>query len=299
MYHFGRHVVTLTLRGNVLVYAAVLAFFAFSSIIPVLLLILYLASKFMPDQYVMHYLEGELQSYFPDVPNIHNLLATNVQRLAKLGSEVRLYSIIGLVWTSTEGFLSLQQALDALAFTKTRRSFLKQYLASFVLVGIFLIGTVAAAFADAVVQSTHNISPNVSALLSTTAAISFPLFLFLSCVLCYRLLPSQTFSIRWIAVGALFTTISIYVSRYAFFIYAKHLGQYQLIYGALTFIMLLAYWLYIVSFLFLFGGVLMVVLEDSTSDHTPSPSGRKGIKDETQVDTLRKRNRNTRLGIHG
>lgn len=278
-------------------YAAVLAFFAFSSIIPVLLLIVYLASKFIPNQYVLHYLEGELQSYFPDVPNIHNLLATNLQRLAKLGSEVRLYSILGLIWTTTEGFLSLQQALDALAFTKTRRSFLRQYLASFVLVGIFLIGTVAAAFADAVLQSIHNISSSVSVFLSITAAISFPLFLFLSCVLCYRLLPSQTFSLRWIAIGALFTTISIYVSRYGFFIYAKHLGQYQLIYGTLTFIMLLAYWLYIVSFLFLFGGVLMVVLEDSTSDQTPSPAGPKNLREEAEP--LQKRNRKTRLGIHG
>jgi len=63
-------------------------------------------------------------------------------------------------------------------------------------------------------------------------------------------------------IGALVATLGIYLSREVFVWYSLHLGQYEMIYGSLTFIMLFTFWVYIVCIIVLFGAEVAVTLRD-------------------------------------
>jgi len=69
-------------------------------------------------------------------------------------------------------------------------------------------------------------------------------------------------------IGALVSTLGIYVSREVFVWYSWHLGQYEMIYGSLTFIMLFTFWVYIVCVIVLFGAEVAVTLSKVREKNT-------------------------------
>ena len=100
------------------------------------------------------------------------------------------------------------------------------------------------------------------ALFHDISSLSFPLLLFLTCHFCYRFLPFHIIKNSYLVIGALVSTLGIYLSRHVFVWYSLHLGQYQMIYGSLTFIMLFTLWVYIVCIIILFGAEVAVALRD-------------------------------------
>jgi len=97
-------------------------------------------------------------------------------------------------------------------------------------------------------------------LLRDIGRISFPLILLITCYSCYRVLPSRTLRTVPIIIGVLLATVFIYISRALFVIYTHHLGNYEVMYGTLTFVMLLTFWIYIVCIFLLFGAEVSVTI---------------------------------------
>jgi membrane protein len=190
-----------------------------------------------------------------------------VSRLSILGSKVGGFGIIGLLWTSISGFVSFQQILDIIWGIHQQRSFVKQYLVGLSMLGILLSLTIISSLVSTL---TSMLIPHVftkSNLISWLAPlheisfVSFPLLLFLTCYFCYRFLPSYTLNNAYLLIGALVSTLAIYVSQEVFVWYAVHLLQFELIYGSLAFIMLFTFWFYIVCIIVLFGAEVAVALQ--------------------------------------
>lgn len=265
--HFVRHLVISIIKHNIATLAAVIAFFGFSAMIPLVLLLIYGTSILIPQIPVQHFLSDVLQSYVPTIPDAKLYLTQNVSRLSLLGSKVGIFGVIGLLWTTVGGFVSFQQILDVIWEIHHRRSFVRQYLVGFGMLGILLSLTVISSLATTVSPTLMpNIFMNVNVLSLLTIVhdisfVSFPLLLFLTCYFCYRFLPSHTLKNCYLLIGALVSTLAIYVSREVFVWYTSHLGQYEMIYGSLTFIMLFTFWVYIVSIIVLFGAEVAVTLK--------------------------------------
>jgi len=264
---FIRCLVQSIIRHNIGALAAVIAFFGLSAMIPLALLIIYGASIFIPNTSIQSFLSDILQSYVPTLPDAQLTIAENVSRLVALGSkQVGLVGVVGLLWTSVGGFVSFQQILDMIWDIHQRRSFAKQYLVGFGMLGILLSLTVITSFATtvslAVVQQIFT-QGNLTfwvALFHDISRMSFPLLLFLTCHFCYRFLPSNKIKNSYLLIGAMVSTVGIYLSREVFVWYSQHLGQYEMIYGSLTFIMLFTFWVYIVCIIVLFGAEVAVTL---------------------------------------
>lgn len=265
---FIRCLVRSIIKHNIGALAAVIAFFGLSAMIPLALLLIYGASFFIPHTSVQNFLSDIVQSYVPIIPDANFYIVENVSRLVAVGSNpVGIVGVIGLIWTTVGGFASFQQILDMIWESRHRRSFVKQYLVGFGMLGILLSLTVITSLAATVsldlVQRVF-MRGNISfwlALFHDISRMSFPLLLFMTCYFCYRFLPtSHTIRNSYLLIGALVSTIGIYLSREVFVWYSLHLGQYAMIYGSLTFIMLFTFWVYIVCLIVLFGAEVAVAL---------------------------------------
>ncbi len=257
--------IQFVMQRNIALLASVIAFFAFSSMIPLLLLIIYVASFLIPPAPLEHFMSQLLQSYMPAIPGSPDAQAINVIRLHRVGAQVGAVGVLGVLWTTAGGFVSLEQIFDTIAGIRHRRSFIFQYLIGFAMLGLLLLLTIAATLITM-------ISPEwVNRLLGFHQAhwgflahgfslFTFALLMFVTCYFTYRFLTSRPLPPRSSLFGALLATAGIYVSRMAFVLYTKHLGLYELMYGALTFITLVAFWIYIVSVILLLGLALAVKL---------------------------------------
>ena len=61
-------------------------------------------------------------------------------------------------------------------------------------------------------------------------------------------------SFRAVAAGAALTTVAWCIASYGFAFYVNYFSKYHVIYGSLTSIIVLITWIYISSFVILFGG---------------------------------------------
>jgi len=270
---FIRCLVKSIAKHNIFALAAVIAFFGLSAMIPLALLLVYGASIFIPNTPVQSFLLDILQSYVPTLPDAKLYIVEIVSKLVALGSrKVGIVGVFGLLWTTLGGFVSFQQMLDKIWETRDRRSFVKQYLVGFGLLGILLFLTVLTSLATAVslplVQRIFT-GGNLTfwlTLFHDISSLSFPLLLFLTCHFCYRYLPSHKIENFYLVIGALVSTLGIYLSRQVFVWYSFHLGQYEMIYGSLTFIMLFTLWVYSVCIIILFGAEVTMALR-KVSEH--------------------------------
>jgi len=264
---FIRRLVSSIIKHNIVALAAVIAFFGLSAMIPLALLLIYGASFFITNTSVQNFLSDILQSYVPTLPNAKLYIVENVSRLVALGSkQVGLVGLIGLLWTTLGGFVSFQQILDMIWEIRHRRSFIMQYLVGFGMFGILLSLTVITSLTTTIsLALVQRVFPKGDlsfwlALFHNISRMSFPLLLFLTCYFCYRFLPSDTIKNSYLWIGALVSTLGIYLSREVFVWYSLNLGQYEMIYGSLTFVMLFTFWVYIVCIIVLFGAEVAVTL---------------------------------------
>ncbi|WAH36551.1 YihY/virulence factor BrkB family protein [Alicyclobacillus dauci] len=260
------------IRHNIGYLAAVVSYFAFTSMIPVVLLLIYLASIILSGTEVEHFFDELLQSYVPAMPSGTTTVNTTIHHLSTLRPVIGIIGFVGLLWGSIGGLVSLQQTLDTICEVHRRRSFVKQYIIGFGMLGLLLalvvVSAAVTALSPAVVERLGQ-SPLTSWILIThaIARVLFAIIMFAVCYFAYRFLPSKVPSNFALVIGSAVATCCIYISRELFAVYTHHLGNYQLIYGALTYVMLLTFWIYIASIIFLFG------MEVSLAIHATKQSG--------------------------
>lgn len=246
--------------------AAVLSFFGFSSLIPVLALLIFVSSLFVPEMAVDRFMQETFQSYVPKIPTGESFALNTITRLNTLRTGIGVIGTASLLWSTIGGFVTLQQTLDTIFEAKKRRSFLKQYVVGFVMMVILLALTVTSSLLALVSPEfvSKIINEHGSAwlqIVQLAGQIIFPLLLFVTCYVCFRILPSCTLRNMPLLFGSGLATILIYISRFLFVIYTHHLRNYELMYGTLSFVMLLTFWIYIVCIIFLISAEVSAVIQ--------------------------------------
>jgi len=255
-------------RHNVGMLAAAVSFFGFSAMIPLLLSLIFGATLLVPEAWVRRALTVLSRALVPTLPSESSLLTDSIARLMELRSRMSWIALLSLLWTAIGGFVAYQQILDFIWGARQRRSFVLQYVVGFVTMTVVLLRSVVI---DAGGSGWFSI-------VTLGSYIAFPVLLFLATYLSYRFLPSSRLREPYLWLGAAVSTVAIVVSRMLFGWYLGHLGQYQMIYGALTFVMLLLFWIYIVSNIVLIAAEFIVCLSQFRHAGGPDGGGRAGLR---------------------
>ena len=231
-------------------YAAGLAFNAFTSMFPLLLGLLTIAGLVLGGQEQAQ-VQSTLTGAFPaEAQSAMRTALTNAQRHAGLFG---LAAILGLVWTGTNFFGSMEFALSEMIGVQ-QRTFLRQRLMGLLMLTVFLIGMGVAVVANGAVGLVR---------ISFLGPVLGALVLVGLMTVVYKVVPNRTFSFLQVLPGSLLAGIGIEIVTLLFPIYA-HLMHGFSSYGAtFALFLLLAAWLYLVSQLILMGAVLLRMLVDA------------------------------------
>lgn len=242
--------------------AATMCFYAFFSLFPLLLLLMYALSFLAPNATVERVLLLAVRPYFPALPEAKTFITDNITRLAGMGGKVSVLSALTLLWSATSAFIAVQQALDIIFEVKIPRSYIARRFISFGMVVLLVVITLLSSFVVALypLWSQHGFAlPSwvpIFPVLNHLSQVFFPVSLFFTCLLLYHILPSNVSPSRNLLIGAFIASLLLDIARQVFVWYAIHLVRYELIYGTLAVVMLILLWMYVASILVLLGAAV-------------------------------------------
>ncbi|WP_049911978.1 YihY/virulence factor BrkB family protein [Halorubrum kocurii] len=262
----ARRVVDVALDRQVTFLAAAIAYYAFVSLIPALLLLVVVASAVFGEAIAAELVAatGEFLT-----PAGEEAVAAAVSSAGgRTGASVLGVGV--LLWSTLKVFRALDTAFAELYGVKSPPDFVKQLTdAGSVVLGVGVgIGVMVAvgafvAAADAV------------PLVEVASVLALPAFLAVVFLPMYYLLPQPAIGVREALPGAAFAAIGWTLLQAGFQVYAAGAGQYQ-VYGVIGGILLLVTWLYLAAAVVVVGGVVNVVLAGRDWSSPASDAGRGG-----------------------
>jgi len=252
--------------------AAQIAFYAMFSLLPLLILVMYGASLVVPHRIIVEMVLGALRPYYPDLQNANQMLENSLNKLSDIGARAGLVSFISLAWSATSALIAVQQALDRIFEVGVPRSFLaRRAIAALFLVALVILAVVSALAMALYPWVVHHIPAGTWLVTAFTrfsgvTRMLYPLSLFVTCFVVYRYLPSRRVNLNCTILGALAATVLLDLARLLFVVYAAHAVTYHAVYGGLTVVILLIFWMYIALIILLLGAEIAWLLEQTGGD---------------------------------
>ena len=260
----ARRVVDVAIDRQVTFLAAAIAYYAFVSLIPALLLLVVVATAVFGET-----IAGELVAAAGGflTPAGEEAVAGAIGSAGgRTGASV--LGVAVLLWSTLKVFRGLDTAFAELYGVKEPPDFVKQLTdaGSVVLgvgvgVGVMVVVGAFVAAADAV--------PAVEAV----SILALPAFLAVAFLPMYYLLPQPRIGLREALPGAAVAAVGWTLLQAGFQLYAASAGQYQ-VYGVIGGVLLLVTWLYLAAVVVVVGGVVNVVLAGRDG---ASPAGGAGL----------------------
>lgn len=245
--------------------AASVAYYAFVSLIPALLLLVVVATTVGGEAFASQLLDLT-QGFI--TPAGQEMIETAVVSAAGRGGAT-IVGIAVLGWGTLKVFRALHTAFATVYGQREELSFLGQFRdASIAVVAIGLGVASMLAIGTAVA-----IAP-LGALTPIVGAILLPALLTVVLLPIYRQFPSPPIPFRRALPGAAFAAIGWAFLQAGFQLYAANAAQFQ-VYGVIGGVLLLVTWLYVAAILLILGAVINAVLsgDRSPEELTASASG--------------------------
>ncbi|WP_458209319.1 YihY/virulence factor BrkB family protein [Haladaptatus sp. NG-SE-30] len=246
----ARELVSTIRENHISFYAASFAYYAFVSILPMLLLLFVVVSTLRGEELARAVIQ-QVATLTPTGRGlIRNALTSSSGRL-----EVSIISLLTLLWSAVKVFRSLDFAFSLIYDATTEPTFLDQLRDG----GVVLV-TMAVAFVLMVVV---NIPTELFSIPVPVDEFLSQLELFAGLVLAffpmYYILPPVSLSIREALPGTFVAAGGWLVLQVGFQLYAGVATQYTT-YGILGAVLLFVIWLYIAGIVLLVGACVNVVL---------------------------------------
>jgi membrane protein len=240
-------VADLAIDRQVTFLAAAIAYYAFVSLVPALLLLVVDATAVFGETIAAELVASTGEFLTP--AGEEAVVAAVSSAGGRTGAG--LLGVGVLLWSTLKVFRGLDTAFVSLYGGDEPPGFLKQVAdaASVVVVGVGVMVAVGAfvASADAV------------PLVGAASVLALPLFLAAVFLPMYYLLPQPSIGVREALPGAAFAAVCWTLLQAGFQVYAAGAAQYQ-VYGVIGGILLLVTWLYLAAVVVVLGGVVNVVL---------------------------------------
>ena len=273
-----------TKNDNISLLAAGVAFFAFLAIFPAAIAAISIYGLVADPSTVAKQVE-DLASGAPDETRTlltEQLTAITSNSGGALGVAL-IVSILGALWSASGGMGNLIKAINIAYDEEETRKFVKLKSLSlaltlgailFVVVAVGLIAVLPAVLNSVGLGSIATVAAQVARFVGLVVAVMIAL------AIVYRYAPDRDNpKFAWTSQGAVIAGVIWVVASVAFALYAQFSGSYSKTYGALAGVIILMMWLYITSFIVLFGAEINAETERQTVKDTttgaPKPMGER------------------------
>lgn len=242
--------------------AASMAYYTLFSLFPLLLALVAAGSFFLDRQNVYQQVVDLVTQAFPIS---QNLIEENLQQVLKLRGAVGLFGLGVALWSATGVFTVLTRNINR-AWTKAPpRGFLRSRLVALGIVGSLALLLIVSLLSSTVLNvlsnfqvSLVNLEALYGTLLWTVVSDFVPwLLIFVLFLLLYRWVPNA--EVPWSAVfwAALVVAVAWEVAANVFAWYVgSGLARYRIVYGSLGTVVALMFWIYMSSWIIIFGANL-------------------------------------------
>ncbi len=249
--------------------ASSISYFTLFSIFPLLLSVVGIGSFFMDQATV----EQELMNFLPNViPISQDLIVSNIEHVFDLRGPVSTIALIGLLWSATAVFTTIIRNINAAWPAAAPHSFIRMRLWSLAIIAVIVLVLILSSFSLTIRHLFYNLG----------AERSFSILsLFMSSFLYTKVLPviSEVFLFfalyYWVPQikvnklsalsGAVVVTFFWQVFTFFFVAFlSSGLAKYELIYGSLGSVIALMFWVYLSSWIVLFGAHLTSSIDRHT-----------------------------------
>jgi len=259
--------------------AAGLAYYAFFSLFPLLLVLISSGSYFLNDQEIYQRVIQFLQNAIPVSPG---LIESNLRQVLDARGAVGIIGLLTLLWSASGFFTNLAHNINLAWSGVGHRSFIKSRLAGLGMIAVLILLLIMSILLDGVATLIPSLDIGNGSILNINlwmliSSLSSWLTIFLLFFALYRWVPATT--VHWSASGwgALTSTIALKIATQAFSWYLQAgLGQYRLVYGSLGTIVALLFLIFIVSLITLFGAHLSAAIDIWKKENDAERSNKNG-----------------------
>lgn len=247
--------------------AAGMAFYAFFSLFP-LLLFLVVGTSFILENETAY--KNVMQYIYEVLPTAQSLVEANINQVLELRGAVGLLGLLGFLWSSSSFFSILARNINQAIPQADRRNFLEDKVLAF-----SMIGLLALLLALSILSNTiTSILPKINLfywkgvplhrtivwryiIKGVPFITSFGLFVGL-----YRFIPKKKIGWWGILISSALSAISWQMATKGFsWLIEKGLVRYELVYGSLSTVISLLFWIYLISLITLFGAHLAASID--------------------------------------
>lgn len=274
-------------KDNISIVAAGVAFYGLLAMVPLLGATVLTYGLVASPETVLHNVQSLATSLPKDVAKLIGDQLMNVVKTSggKKGFGLLIAIAIAL-WGARNAASSMLTALNIAYEEEEKRGFIKVTLLSLAITVAGVILGMIAAVVVGVMASLQALLPDLgSAGVIAGKAVAYA---FLAAVAAaaaatlYRYGPSRAKAKwTWITPGSLFFAIGWVILTLAFGFYVSHFGKYNVTYGSLGGVIVFVTWLYLSSFILLYGAEFNSEIEqqtakDTTVDRADKPLGARG-----------------------
>ncbi len=247
--------------------AAGMAYYAFFSLFPLLLFLVVGASYILEIQSAYDYI---MTSLYAVLPTAQSLIDANLQQVLASRGAVGVIGLIGFLWSGSGFFSILARNINQANPNSRPRNFIEDRALAFIMIallalllGLSFLSNTITGFIPKIDLFYWRGTPLHETLIWRYLIKSIPFFVTLLLLIgLYRYIPKK--KIRWfgVLISALLGAFSWQaVTRLFTFLLQEGLVRYELVYGSLSTVVALMFWLYLISSITLFGAHLSTAID--------------------------------------
>ena len=253
-------------EDNIPIVSAGVAFYAFLAIFPGIIALISIYGLVTDAQTAQEQIT-RLSEVMPEETismiqkRVDNLIDTPTSALG-LGTT---FGFLIALWSANRGIKALFTGLDVAYRVDDGRGFIKKNaMALAFTLGTIIVIIVSLAFIVLfpVLVNTIGLPGNVEILVTWLRWPLLGIIIILAISLIYRYGPARkTPRFQWVIYGATVATIVWLIASWGFSVYVTNFGNFGEIYGSLSAVVIMLFWLFITSFIILVGGELNRAIE--------------------------------------
>jgi membrane protein len=190
-------------------------------------------------------------------PTLQSIITTNIQSAVAHRGLSGTLGIVSLVWSGKNLFLTLSYALNRALGVAQDRPFVKEIVLSIVMlpaVGVIMLVATAMPLTLSFLIRSH-VQHWLRGAPESAGYATAILLVFVVCAVLYRVLPNTHVRWRFALSASLFTALGWAALQIGFAIYTTH-TNFLVAYGAVSGILALLFWFYLLGTVFLYGAEL-------------------------------------------
>ena len=183
--------------------------------------------------------------------------------------------LVTLLWSSSRGTRSIMNGIHMAFRTRETRNYWSHLilsilytLALIVIIILFVIlivyGNVLANYLATILEADYLVS-----FLAHLIRFLIPFtLLFLVCLSLYILVPDKDLTVKDALPGAIFATVLVFVVSPLFSFFSNTSTQYSILYGSISGIVIVCFWMYYFSFIFMLAAEINAIIYELRHDTT-------------------------------